>query len=137
MVTRVELRMVAESDLDIFDAEFQSEAGASEYQWFGYTPTQGLREALRSRTLLGGADNMLTVTADGEVAGRVEWLERRWGDVIPPCAGRSPSASGPVTAVAVSAERRNSFWSRISSHTPGSSGYRPPPTPRTRPNSPA
>lgn len=79
MVARVELRMVVESDLDIFDAEFQSEAGASEYQWFGYTPTQGLRDALRSRTLLGGADNMLTVTADGEVAGRVEWLERRWG----------------------------------------------------------
>ncbi|GAA3604518.1 hypothetical protein GCM10022223_20200 [Kineosporia mesophila] len=79
MVKRVELRMVAESDLDVFDAAFQSEAGASEYQWFGFTPTHGLRDALRTRALLAGPDNMLSVTVDGELVGRVEWLERRWG----------------------------------------------------------
>lgn len=79
MVTRVELRMVVESDLDVFDAEFQSRSGTGEYQWFGYTPTHGLREALRGRALLAGPDNMLAVTANGELAGRVEWMERRWG----------------------------------------------------------
>jgi aminoglycoside 6'-N-acetyltransferase len=29
--------------------------------------------------LLAGPDNMLSVRVDGELAGRVEWLERRWG----------------------------------------------------------
>jgi aminoglycoside 6'-N-acetyltransferase len=75
----VTLRPVQEADLDVFDARFQGVEGASEYQWFGFTPTMGLREALRSRGLLAGPDNMLSVLADGELVGRVEWLERRWG----------------------------------------------------------
>lgn len=75
----LELRPVVESDLDAFDLAFRSESGASSYQWFGFTPTTGLREALRTRGLLAGADNMLAVTVDGELAGRVEWLEWRWG----------------------------------------------------------
>jgi RimJ/RimL family protein N-acetyltransferase len=79
MVNAVELRPVVESDLDLFEARFQSEAGAGEYQWFGFTPTQSLRDGLGSRGLLGGTDNMLSVLAGGELAGRVEWLERRWG----------------------------------------------------------
>ena len=74
-----ELRPVTESDLDAFEAAFQSEAGASEYQWFGFTSSQGARDALRSRGLLSGPENMLSVLVDGELAGRVEWLERRWG----------------------------------------------------------
>jgi aminoglycoside 6'-N-acetyltransferase len=79
MFNKVELRPVVESDLDAFEAAFQSQAGASEYQWFGFTPTHGQREALRSRGLLAGSDNMLAVVADGGLAGRVDWLERRWG----------------------------------------------------------
>lgn len=79
MSNLVELRPVLESDLDVFEAAFQSEAGASEYQWFGFTPTHGLREALRSRGLLAGPDNMLSAWAGGDLVGRVEWLERRWG----------------------------------------------------------
>lgn len=79
MVSHAELRPVVEADLDAFDRAFQSKDGASEYQWFGFTPTHGLREALRTRGLLAGADNMLSVVVDGELAGRVEWLERRWG----------------------------------------------------------
>lgn len=73
------LRPVLESDLDTFDARFQGPVGASEYQWFGFTASVGLRESLRSRGLLGGPDNMLSVLVDGELVGRVEWLERRWG----------------------------------------------------------
>lgn len=79
MVKKLELRPVRESDLDVFDAAFQNEPGASEYQWFGFTSSQGQREALRSRGLLAGPDNMLAVVVDDELAGRVEWLERRWG----------------------------------------------------------
>jgi len=75
----VELRPVVEADLDRFDEVFASVAGATEYQWFGFTATGGLRETLRTRGLLGGPDNMLAVQVDGELAGRVEWLERRWG----------------------------------------------------------
>jgi RimJ/RimL family protein N-acetyltransferase len=75
----VELRPVQDSDLDIFELAFQGEVGASQYQWFGFTPSHGLRTALRERGLLAGSENMLSVLADGELAGRVEWLERRWG----------------------------------------------------------
>ena len=79
MPDHLALRPVTEADLDAFDAAFQSESGATPHQWFGFTPTIALREALRTRGLLAGADNMLAVTVDGELAGRVEWLERRWG----------------------------------------------------------
>ena len=79
MAEHLALRPVTASDLDSFDEAFRGEAGASEYQWFGFTSLQGLRDALATRGLLGGAENMLAVTADGQLAGRVEWLERRWG----------------------------------------------------------
>lgn len=79
MPNQLRLRPVTETDLVAFDLAFQSEIGATEYQWFGFTPTMALRDALRTRGLLAGADNMLTVTVDGEPAGRVEWMERRWG----------------------------------------------------------
>jgi RimJ/RimL family protein N-acetyltransferase len=78
-MTGLRLRPVLESDLDAFDRSFQSAAGAGEHQWFGFTPTNRLRAALHERALLGGADNMLSVTAGDELVGRVEWLERRWG----------------------------------------------------------
>jgi len=73
------LRPVRTGDLDVFDEAFSGEEGASEYQWFGFTASHGLRAALESRGLLGGPDNMLSVTVGGDLAGRVEWLERRWG----------------------------------------------------------
>jgi RimJ/RimL family protein N-acetyltransferase len=79
MVSNLELRPVLEEDLDAFDHAFQSEVGATEYQWFGFTPTHSLREALHTRGLLAGSENMLTVVVNGDLAGRVEWLERRWG----------------------------------------------------------
>ena len=72
-MTTVELRPVREPDLDVFEAAFQSEAGASQYQWFGFTAGPGLREAFATRRLLSGADNMLSITADGALAGRVGW----------------------------------------------------------------
>ena len=75
----LKLRPVNLSDLDEFDLHFQSEDGASEFQWFGFTNTQELRRQLDARALLGGESNMLTVTVDGSTAGRVEWMERRWG----------------------------------------------------------
>jgi RimJ/RimL family protein N-acetyltransferase len=79
MMEQLQLRPVTKEDLDTFDQTFSSQEGAGEYQWFGFTPTRGLRTALAERALLGGPDNMLSVTSDGELVGRVEWLERRWG----------------------------------------------------------
>ena len=77
--TAVTIRPVESPDLDRFDAAFGSAAGASEFQWFGFTSSAGLRAAFAARGLLGGDANMLSVVADGELVGRVEWLERRWG----------------------------------------------------------
>lgn len=75
----VQLRPVRLEDLDVFDRSFLGADGAGEHQWFGFTPSHRVRQAFQERGLLGGEDNMLSVDAGNELAGRVEWLERRWG----------------------------------------------------------
>jgi len=75
----VRLRPVLAVDLDRFDVEFAGPDGPGPYQWFGHTSTVRLREELARRGLLGGDENMLSVEAGGELAGRVEWLRRSWG----------------------------------------------------------
>jgi aminoglycoside 6'-N-acetyltransferase len=56
------------------------------YEWIlraldrtGDSGCSPLREALSTRGLLAGQDNVLAVVVGGELVGRVEWLERRWG----------------------------------------------------------
>lgn len=75
----VVLRPVQIGDLDEFDAAFDNADGASEFQWFGFTSSLVLRDAFAARGLLGGDNNMLSVVVSGDLAGRVEWLARRWG----------------------------------------------------------
>ncbi|MFF4567903.1 GNAT family N-acetyltransferase [Streptomyces sp. NPDC001435] len=75
----VALRPVTAADLDRFDAEFAGPEGPGAYQWFGHTPTVRLRRLLDERGLLGGDENMLSVTVDDVLAGRVEWFRRAWG----------------------------------------------------------
>jgi len=75
----VQLRPVRLEDLDVFDRSFASVEGAGEHQWFGFTPSHAVRQVFHERGLLGGPHNMASVTVDGELAGRVEWLQRRWG----------------------------------------------------------
>ncbi|MGW7410597.1 GNAT family N-acetyltransferase [Streptomyces sp. NPDC054833] len=75
----VALRPVTAADLDRFDAEFAGPEGPGVYQWFGHTPTVRLRRLLDERGLLGGDENMLSVTVDDVLAGRVEWFRRAWG----------------------------------------------------------
>lgn len=77
----VRLRPVQVEDLDVFYRHFHiggiEESG--EHQWFGFTPDHAVRRTFQERGLLAGPDNMLSVVADDELVGRVEWLERRWG----------------------------------------------------------
>ncbi len=73
------LRKVSASDLDEFDEAFQSRSGAGDYQWFGFWNSSGSRLALSERQLLGGDANMLAVTIDGTLVGRVEWIRKTWG----------------------------------------------------------
>lgn len=75
----VTLRPVTAGDLDRFDAEFAGPDGPGPYQWFGHTPTVRLRRLHEERGLLAGDENMLSVTSDGVLAGRVEWFRRAWG----------------------------------------------------------
>ncbi|MFG2480461.1 GNAT family N-acetyltransferase [Streptomyces fagopyri] len=75
------LRPVTSADLDRFDTEFAGPDGPGPYQWFGHTPTLRLRGLLDERGLLGGDENMLSVTVDDTLAGRVEWFRRAWGRV--------------------------------------------------------
>jgi RimJ/RimL family protein N-acetyltransferase len=75
----VQLRPVQMADLDVFDRTFTGIEGAGEHQWFGFTPSHRVRQAFHERGLLAGEENMLSVVVDGELVGRVEWLERRWG----------------------------------------------------------
>ena len=77
----VQLRPVLPMDLDTFDIQFAGPEGPGPYQWFGHTPTVRLRILLAERGLLAGDENMLSITADGELAGRVEWFRKSWGRV--------------------------------------------------------
>lgn len=75
----IRLRKIQSSDLDQFEIDFQSRLGASDNQWFGFWNSTAARRALQERHLLGGDANMLAVTINGELAGRVEWLRAAWG----------------------------------------------------------
>jgi RimJ/RimL family protein N-acetyltransferase len=75
----VRLRPVRPADLDRFDEEFAGPCGPGPYQWFGHTPTVRLRRLLAERGLLDGDENMLSVTVDDDLVGRVEWFRKSWG----------------------------------------------------------
>ncbi|MER5733281.1 GNAT family protein [Streptomyces sp. NPDC002138] len=75
----VVLRPVTAADLDRFEAEFAGPEGPGPYQWFGHTPAQRPRQLLAERGLLGGDENMLSVTVGDTLVGRVEWFRRAWG----------------------------------------------------------
>lgn len=78
-VRDVRLTPVTTDHLNSFDAGFDSLEKNGQYQWFGYTPSIRLRTMWDERRLLNGEHNMLSVIADGELAGRVEWFTRAWG----------------------------------------------------------
>jgi aminoglycoside 6'-N-acetyltransferase len=75
----VELAPVAIEHLDGFEVRFDSLGKNGQYQWFGHSPGIRLREMWADRRLLNGDHNMLSVLADGKLAGRVEWFTRSWG----------------------------------------------------------
>ncbi|WP_245966874.1 GNAT family N-acetyltransferase [Sphaerisporangium album] len=73
------LRPVVESDLTVFDRELHSPEGRGDFQWFGYRSGLHDRRALEANGLLTDDGGTLTVCADGEVAGRVQWGKAIWG----------------------------------------------------------
>lgn len=75
----VRLRPVIESDLDLFENDLASRAGAGEFQWFGHTSMHGVRRAFAESGLLGPRGGTLTIVADDVPVGRVEWFEARYG----------------------------------------------------------
>ncbi|MEV3928791.1 MULTISPECIES: GNAT family N-acetyltransferase [unclassified Streptomyces] len=79
MTHEVCLRPVTDADLGLFEREFATEEGTGPYQWFGFTPAVGLRRRLPEDGLLGPDGGMLSVAADGETAGRIEWFRSSWG----------------------------------------------------------
>lgn len=79
MTNSVLLRKVRLSDLDEFEEAFQSRDGAGEHQWFGFWNSARVRSALVERHLLDGDVNMLAVTVDNQLVGRVEWIRAAWG----------------------------------------------------------
>ncbi|MFF3216062.1 GNAT family N-acetyltransferase [Streptomyces sp. NPDC002886] len=79
MTSDISLRPVTAADLDLFETEFATEEGTGSFQWFGFTPTHRLRRRFAEDGLLGPDDGTLTVTVDGQTAGRVEWFASAWG----------------------------------------------------------
>ncbi|MGW5126946.1 GNAT family N-acetyltransferase [Streptomyces sp. NPDC004069] len=77
----VQLRSVTTDDLDHFTTQFTHPHGTSTYQWFGHTPSVRLRRLHEERKLLAGDENMLSVTSDDTLVGRVEWFRRAWGRI--------------------------------------------------------
>src|SRR6266496_1706469 len=127
----VQLRPVRLEDLDVFDRSFASVEGAGEHQWFGFTPSHAVRQVFHERGLLGGPHNMASVTVDGELAGRDEWLQRRGDRRDTSACWESPPACCPGTGARATAAPRSATLSPIFSRTPGSSASRPPRIRRT------
>jgi RimJ/RimL family protein N-acetyltransferase len=78
MSTPVLLRPVTAEDLDAFE-EFVGPDGTGPFQWFGYTPLHQVRRRFAENGLIDADGGTLTVVADGEVAGRVQWFPASWG----------------------------------------------------------
>jgi aminoglycoside 6'-N-acetyltransferase len=79
---RLRFRALLGHDIDQIEEDLASEQGTGEFQWFGFTPTQGIRQRLGESGLLGSDGGMLAVVdaeADGIVVGRVEWFRAAWG----------------------------------------------------------
>lgn len=79
MSEQVILRPVNSGDLELFEAEFSSESGTGNYQWFGFTAPHGLRNRFAENSLLGPDGGVLTVVASKDPVGRVEWFKSTWG----------------------------------------------------------
>ena len=76
MGTDVQLRPVAEADLDQLLRFFTEEGVAGEFQWFGYRLQRvaDLRRRWEEDGLIGGEQSFLAVTVEDEVcAGWVSW----------------------------------------------------------------
>ena len=78
MEAHVQLRPVIESDLDALDAFGRSQDDAGAFQWYGFAPSY-VRRKFAEGTLLGPAGGTLTVVAEGDPAGTVDWFKASWG----------------------------------------------------------
>ena len=96
----VKLRPVTAADLDVFEQEFADADGTGIHQWFGFTPMHKVRRRFAETGLLDQDGGVLTVEADGEVAGRVEWFPAAWG---------RPATSGCWT---IAIGLRPTWWGR-------------------------
>ncbi|MEV0581456.1 GNAT family protein [Nonomuraea sp. NPDC050310] len=76
---RVRLRPVVEKDLVIFEEEFATPEGTGPFQWFGFRDPVRQRRAFYETGLLGDEAGTLTVCADHDVAGRIDWFKGYWG----------------------------------------------------------
>lgn len=75
----VALRPFTEEDVEQFARTFVSPEEWGEFEFFGYSSHQGLREAYARDGLLGKEFSALTVVADGRWAGRVSWWRSWYG----------------------------------------------------------
>src|SRR3954454_20555252 len=74
------LRPVRLSDFEVFDQELFSPEKLGKYQWFGWRNPQLARAEFHETGFLTKDGGRLTVeSADGQVAGRVQWRIARWG----------------------------------------------------------
>jgi len=79
-VSAVDLRPYRADDVARFTAEFSTEEGVGELQWFGFPPFTGAAAAEFAETgFLTDDGGRLVIEADGEWAGRVAWWKQRWG----------------------------------------------------------
>lgn len=81
---RVTLRPVAREDFQLFERELYAPEALEPYQWFGFrSPTAALADFEESGWL-SAEGGRLAVTAEGQLAGRVQWRVARWGPTDSP-----------------------------------------------------
>jgi RimJ/RimL family protein N-acetyltransferase len=78
-VPGVELRPVAEADLDLLERLTNDPVGAGAHQWFGWHDPGYLRRRWQETGMLTTDTGMLVPTLDGRVLGLVSWHRTRTG----------------------------------------------------------
>ncbi|SCC02473.1 aminoglycoside 6'-N-acetyltransferase [Arthrobacter sp. NIO-1057] len=79
-VQELSLHKLRHSDIDLFEENFQSRVGASEYQWFGFWDTNKLRTRLDQDQFIGSHDGALAVHLGEQTIGKVDWFTvNSWG----------------------------------------------------------
>jgi RimJ/RimL family protein N-acetyltransferase len=77
--THVALRPMTSNDVEDFAIALMSDEGTGQFQWFGFTSSEGLRRRHRDDGLITDLGGVLAIDGLEGRVGQVEWFPAHWG----------------------------------------------------------